>query len=97
MELKNMRISRTMKALAISTFVGTGAAIALASPASAYVVCNRDGDCWHTDRRWGYPGVGYEWHPDDWYFHRAWAGDRYHWREYHDGRGYWRGGVWVTF
>ena len=96
MELKNMHISKTMKALAVSAFVGTGAAITLASPASAYVVCNSDGDCWHTDRRWAYPGSGYVWHPDDWYFHRTWA-DGAHWRDYHEGRGYWRGGVWVTF
>lgn len=97
MELKNMRISKTVKALAISAFVGTGAAIALAQPASAYVVCNSDGDCWHTDRRWGYPGAGYVWHPDDWYFHRTWSGDRDHWRDYREGRGYWRNGVWITF
>ena len=96
MELNTMHISKTMKALAVSAFMGTGAAIALASPASAYVVCNSDGDCWHTDRRWAYPGAGYVWHPDDWYFHRTWA-DGAHWRDYHEGRGYWRGGVWVTF
>jgi len=37
-------------------------------------------------------------HPDDWYFHRHWDSDRdYHWRGYHEGRGYWRNGVWITF
>ncbi|MBV9549370.1 MAG: hypothetical protein JO256_06815 [Alphaproteobacteria bacterium] len=64
--------------------------------ASAYVVCNREGDCWHTESRYHYPGVGFTFHPDDWYFHQTWGSDR-HFREYNRGRGYWKGGVWVTF
>ena len=40
----------------------------------------------------------FDYHPDDWYFHRRWEGDRDHrWRDYHEGRGYWRNGVWITF
>ncbi|HXR95910.1 MAG TPA: hypothetical protein VN718_08525 [Rhizomicrobium sp.] len=74
-----------------------GGLIALAAPASAYVVCNRTGDCWHTDRREHVPGVTFRYHPDDWYFHRDWDRDRDdHWHGYHTGRGYWRGGVWIT-
>jgi hypothetical protein len=72
-----------------------GALVALAMPASAYVACNREGDCWHTETRYAAPGVRFEYHPDDWYFHQHWD-DRRHWREYHDGRGYWRNGVWIT-
>jgi hypothetical protein len=70
-----------------------------AGPASAYVVCNREGDCWHTERRYHAPGITFEYHPDDWYFHRHWDADHdHHWRnEYHEGRGYWHNGVWVTF
>jgi hypothetical protein len=34
-------------------------------------------------------------HPDDWYFHRQWNGGR-HYREQQDGRGYYKGGVWIT-
>ena len=64
--------------------------------ASAYVVCNHDGDCWHTESRYHYPGSGYTFHPDDWYFHQTWGSDR-HWHDYQKGRGYWKGGVWVTF
>ena len=72
--------------------------VAASTTASAYVACNREGDCWHTEGRHFDRGLGIVIHPDDWYFHRHWDGDRDHrWREYHDGRGFWRGGVWVTF
>jgi hypothetical protein len=75
--------------------VASGIAIFATAPASAYVACNRDGDCWHTESRVTVPGVRFDFHPDDWYFHQRWDGDR-HFRDYHPGRGYWRGGVWVT-
>jgi hypothetical protein len=74
-------------------------ALAFSSPASARIVCNRYGDCWHTDARYDYDrDLAARYHPDDWYFHRHWDSDRdYHWRDYHEGRGYWRNGEWVTF
>jgi hypothetical protein len=79
--------------LAASAFALMGSA----GGASAYVACNREGDCWHTDERTRAPGVTFQIHPDDWYFHRHWDSDReHHWREYRDGRGYWRNGVWIT-
>ena len=73
-----------------------GGLLAFTAPASAYVVCNRSGDCWHTEARTRYPGVGYTYHPDDWYFHQTWSGSDRHYRDYHEGRGYYKGGVWVT-
>jgi hypothetical protein len=73
------------------------AILGTAGSASAYIACNHAGDCWHTDARVHAPGITFAYHPDDWYFHRHWDNDRdYHWREYHDGRGYWRNGVWIT-
>jgi len=85
-----------MKPQTLVAAIGLAAGISLATPASAYIVCNREGDCWHTDARVRAPGVILETHPDDWYFHRHWDEDRdHHWREYHEGRGYWRGGVWI--
>lgn len=82
---------------ALMALLGAGTMALTATPASAYVVCNRDGDCWHTESRAAYPGVTFNYHPDDWYFHRNWDhDDHYHWRDYHEGRGYYRGGVWVT-
>ncbi len=77
----------------LGTIAGAGALAALAAPASAYVSCNRAGDCWHSNDRYGYkPTWGITVHDDNWKF----RGNRYHWRE-HEGRGYWRNGVWITF
>ena len=86
-----------IKMLVLGAAAGVGALVALAAPASAYIACNRWGDCWHTESRYTRPGITFEYHPDDWYFHRSWTGRRHHWRDYHDGRGYWRNGVWITF
>ena len=80
----------------LGAMTGAGALVAMTLSASAYVACNREGDCWHTESRFAPPGVHFEFHPDDWYFHRHWGGDRYHWHDYHEGRGYWRNGVWIT-
>src|SRR4051812_37181409 len=52
--------------LAASAFALMGSA----GGASAYVACNHEGDCWHTDERTRAPGVTFQIHPDDWYFHR---------------------------
>jgi hypothetical protein len=63
--------------------------------ASARIVCNEDGDCWHTPDVYAYPpAVHLEVHPDGW----AWKeGERHHaWKE-HEGRGYWHGGQWQGF
>ena len=66
-----------------------------ATSASARVVCNHDGDCWHTHDRVTY-GQRLEVHPDDWYFHQHWDRDPHrHWRESHEGHGYYANGVWV--
>ncbi|HEY3948481.1 hypothetical protein [Phenylobacterium sp.] len=88
-----------MKTLLIGlAAAGAASVVALsAAPASAEVVCNRDGDCWHADRHYHYqPNFGVTIHPDDWYFHQRWD-DRRHFRDYHQGRGYYRGGVWIPF
>jgi hypothetical protein len=82
------------KTLLAATAVA-GLCLAAAAPASAYVACNHEGDCWHTETRVKVPGVTFDYHPDDWYFHQTWGPDR-HFRDYHPGRGYWKGGVWVT-
>ena len=88
-------LKKTFSTAAIALLLGTGAAALTGGAASARVVCNRDGDCWHTDSVPVVPGVRLETHPDDWYFHQHWDGNR-HYRDYHEGRGYYRGGVWIT-
>ena len=65
-----------------------------ASTASAAIVCNAEGQCWHVRRPYAYaPSYGIVVHPNNW----QWGpGEHYAWRE-HPGRGYWRNGVWVRF
>jgi hypothetical protein len=85
----------TKKLLATAAIAG-GLAMMASAPAAAYVVCNNAGDCWHSDTRYAAPpGVTFDWHPDDWYFHQHWDADR-HFRDYHEGRGYYRNGIWIT-
>ena len=85
----------------ISTKAAVGAlialgALALAGGASARVVCNAQGDCWHTDHKTNY-GIRLEVHPDDWYFHQKWdQNQNRHWRDYHEGHGYYANGGWVA-
>lgn len=87
-----------LKTALLGALLSAGALAATAGSASAYVVCNRDGDCWHTESRVRAPGVRFIYHNDDWYFHQRWEADRdRHYRDYHTGRGYYRNGLWITF
>jgi hypothetical protein len=94
-----MIMKKILGSVATAALLGFGALAISAGSASAYVVCNAEGDCWHTDRHYRYdPNVRVEYHPDDWYFHRDWNHDHdHHWRDYHEGRGYWHNGVWIAF
>lgn len=79
----------------IAAVIGAGALAIGATSASAYVVCNREGECWHQHNRYVYPGAyGVVVHEDNW---RWGAHDRYRWHEHPEGRGYWRSGVWINF
>jgi len=51
---KNLLLSGALTALVVA-----GTVITTTAPASAYMVCNRDGDCWHTESRYRYPGTGF--------------------------------------
>jgi len=86
-----------MSAAAVAALMSAGALVSTTAPAAARVVCNNEGDCWHTDAAPPrVPGVTFSAHPDDWYFHQHWEGGDRHYRDYHDGRGYYKGGVWIT-
>src|SRR5712671_4783880 len=65
-------IMMKLKAVLLSAALGAGALAGLAVPAAADIVCNREGDCWHADSRYDRPGIRFDYHPDDWYFHREW-------------------------
>ena len=71
------------------------ATIALtATSASAYIACNREGECWHVANQYAYhPEFGIVVHPDGWRWRRH---DHFVWHE-HEGRGYWHNGIWLTF
>jgi hypothetical protein len=95
---------------AYAAILGAGVLFAATGAASAYVVCNDEGDCWHTHHRFHHSGVNFTFYNDDWYFHHRWGHDwdrehdydydndrHYRWHDYHEGHGYWRNGVWVEF
>ncbi len=78
-----------------SRLMAAASALALmATAASAEIVCNREGECWHVKDHVEYrPEWGLVVHPDNW----KWAqNEHFKWRE-HEGRGYWRNGSWVAF
>jgi hypothetical protein len=79
-----------------------GVVAVTALPAAARVVCNGYGDCWHVDTQYDYgrydKSFHAQYHDDDWYFHQRWANNgQTHWRDHHDGRGYYKNGVWLSF
>jgi hypothetical protein len=75
--------------------LGAASALALgATSASAAIVCNNDGDCWHVKNHYDYkPELHLRVHPDNWKWRESDA-SHYRWHE-HNGHGFWRGGVWV--
>ena len=85
-----------MKRLYSAVF-GAACVFALsANTASAEIVCNEDGDCWHVKERYNYrPEFGLKIYPNDWKWDEG-DSKRYRWRE-REGRGYWRKGVWIEF
>jgi hypothetical protein len=82
----------TMKLLTTAALLGAGMLALTATTASAEIVCNGDGDCWHVKEHRVYePGLNLSVHPDNW----KWDGNGHHrWHE-HEGHGYWRSGVWI--
>lgn len=79
-----------------SAFAAASLLALSATTASAEIVCNEEGDCWHVRERHVYrPEFGVKVYPDDWRWRDADA-RRYRWRE-HEGRGYWHRGVWIGF
>ncbi len=84
---------------ALAFLIGAGSVAAGSSGASADVVCNRFGDCWHTRHHYHFPvRLGVRFYSDGWQRGHNWEHDRYrHWRGDRDERGYWRNGVWINF
>ena len=81
---------------ALAAAIGAAGLAMTASTASAEVVCNSAGDCWHTHEHYEYqPSFGVVVHPDNWRWEDR-DHDHYRWHE-HEGRGYWKSGVWIQF
>ncbi len=88
-----MTIRKLMTTGAVAALLGIGAIAATTTAADARIACNRFGDCWHVNDNYTYPGtLGVRFYDDNWRLHRG-----YHLRGDHEGRGYWRNGLWVTF
>jgi hypothetical protein len=82
----------TMIALGKAILAAATVLTLTAGAASAAVVCNSEGDCWHVRGRPAYrPEFGLRIYGDDWRWRR---GENFRWRE-HLGHGYWRNGVWI--
>ena len=80
-----------------SVLVIGAAALFIAAPASAYVACNHDGDCWQTGSKTEYSGVILSYHEDSWWdAHKSDA--QYHWHDadadHRPDHGYWKKGQW---
>jgi hypothetical protein len=91
LEIRKMKI---LGKVAFAVILGASSLALTATNASARIVCNDDGDCWHVKTEYEYPpSVRLEVHPDDW---RWKEGEKHAWRE-HEGRGYWHSGAWVGF
>jgi uncharacterized protein YraI len=91
-------MKNSLKTAAFGALLGAAGLAFAATGASAYVVCNADGECWHTHDQYAYPAsVGVVVHDDNWRWEQAHdARVHYRWHE-HDGRGYWHNNTWIAF
>jgi hypothetical protein len=81
-----------MTYLTKTVLIAAGTLALAATSASAEVVCNDEGDCWHVKGKMDYkPEFRLHVHPDSWKWGEK---EHYKWRE-HEGHGYWHGGVWI--
>jgi hypothetical protein len=81
-----------MKMLSAALLIGATALAFTATTASAAVVCNEEGDCWHVRGAARYePELRLRVYPDNWRWREH---EHYRWRE-HGGHGYWRNGAWI--
>jgi hypothetical protein len=85
---------KTFNAMTIAALMSVGGMALISTSASAAVVCNQDGDCWHTQTDYNYqPAFNLTVHENDWKWKE---GDKHAWRE-HEGKGYWKGHDWKKF
>jgi hypothetical protein len=86
-------MTKSAMRIALGAIAVLGPLVFASTDASAAIVCNREGECWHVKGRYSYqPSLHLTIHTDSW----KWGThDKYKWHE-HDGNGYWKGGVWLN-
>ncbi len=58
---------KTLSKIAFASLLGASSLALVATAASARIVCNEDGDCWHSKADYEYkPDFRLSIHPDDW-------------------------------
>jgi hypothetical protein len=91
----SMNIRSFLATATVTALVGVGAMAATTTASEARTVCNDYGDCWHESSRYDYPStLRVRFHNNRWHRHHH---DRNSWRDNHEGRGYYRQGLWITF
>ena len=74
---------KTRTKLFVLAFSGLSLLAMSSLSASARIVCNADGDCWHVQQEYAFPpGAHVEIYPDDWHWKE---GEHHAWKE-HEGR-----------
>jgi hypothetical protein len=73
------RLKKILATGAIAALAGAGTVVASTSPASAYVVCNRWGNCWHVHRHYYYPAYyGNPYYNSPYYYGSSYGYDPYY-------------------
>jgi hypothetical protein len=89
-----MSIKTFLTTGAIGALAGAAALAAMTTGASAYVVCNERGDCWHSTVKYTYPDEHIVYYDDNW----DWKSHNYRWHDVSGDYGYWDSdkNAWVT-
>ena len=79
----------------LAALLSASAFMLVAPKASAEIVCNGAGDCWHAQHSdyADHVQAGIVVHPDAWKWDDK---EKHRWHE-HTGRGYWEGETWKTY
>jgi hypothetical protein len=97
-----MNLRKTLITISAAAVLGTIGLASAPQPASARVVCNREGDCWSTHSRYHYPrDLGVQIYSDRYarpeYRERRWRDSHRTYRDERHDRGYYKSGVWIQF
>ena len=90
------RLIKGVKISVVAAVAAGGLTAMSATPASAYIACNRAGECWRAHDHVDYPShLGIVIHPDSWRDHHR---GHIRFRDGHDNdHGYFEHGHWRTF